>query len=129
MSEVKKRCDYLWKNILYERDHAGVSLARAKLYTESWAETDGYPIPIRRGLAMKHVLENIPLFIDDGQLICGSYSARSMYGEWYPEYESRFLLEGGDEQPALKAMAKSDEDKEDIMRIARFWKDRTVEIQ
>lgn len=128
-NKVLRRCDYLWNNILYNRDHAGVSLDRARLFTESWKQSDGNPVAIRRGLAMKHVLENIPLYIDDQQLICGSYSSKSMYGEWYPEYESKFLLEDGANQPALKAMAKDEHDEKMILEIAEYWKDKCCEDQ
>lgn len=129
MAEVMKRVDYIWSNMLRERDQAGVSLERARLYTESWKESVGKPMPIRRGLAMKHVLENIPLFIDDQQLIMGSYASHSMWGEWYPEYESKFLLGAADDEPALKAMAKSDEDVAEIREMAAFWAKESVEDQ
>ena len=121
------RADYIWSNIMRERDEAGVSLDRARLYTESWKESVGKPTPIRRGMAMKHVLENIPLFIDDQQLIMGSYSSHSMWGEWYPEYESRFLLNAADDEPALRAMAKNEDDINEIHAIADFWKNISVE--
>jgi len=131
MAEVIRltRADYIWSNIMRERDQAGVSLDRARLFTESWRESVGKPQPIRRGMAMKHVLENIPLFIDDQQLIMGSYSSHSMWGEWYPEYESKFLLNAADDEPALKAMAKDEKDMAEIREIAEFWKDISVEDQ
>jgi len=127
--KIMKRGEYLWQNIMYNRDHAGVSIERARYFTESWKQTDGKPYAIRKGLAMKHVLENIPLYIDDQQLLCGSYSAKSMWGEWYPEFESKFLLEDSASQPALKAMAKDEHDANEILDIARYWVDKCAEDQ
>lgn len=129
MPEMLNRANYIWNNVMRERDHAGVSLARARLITESWKKTLGYPNSIRRGMAIKHVLENIPLFIDDRQLICGSYSSRSMWGEWYPEYESKFLMNDAENEPALQSMSKDPKDQEEIRGIAEFWGALSIEDQ
>ena len=126
---AQNRADYIWSNIMKARDHGGVSLWRARLITESWKETDGKPNAIRRGLAMKHILENIPLYLDDQQLLCGSYATRSMWAEWYPEYECKFLLNAADDEPALKNFDKGAADPAEIRAIAEYWKDKAMEDQ
>lgn len=129
MGTIMKRADYIWGNILAERDHGGVSLARARLLTESWKTTDGLPVAVRRGKAMKHILENIPLYIDDQQLMVGSFASRSMWAEWYPEYESKFLLESQNNEPALRVFEKGTADPKEIHAIADYWRDKSIEDQ
>jgi len=129
MAEVMDRVHYIWNNVLRDRDRAGVSLDRAKLVTESWQSSTGYPQSIRRGMAIEHMLSNIPLFIDDEQLFCGSYSSHSMWGEWYPEYECKFLLGDANNEPALERMSKDMADLDEIRRIAEFWAAFSMEDQ
>ncbi len=57
-----------------------ISIERAKLYTEKWKETEdqNLPIIIRVALSMKHVLENITLYIDPDDRIIGNWTENFM---------------------------------------------------
>lgn len=44
---------------------------RARLVTESYRSTEGEPQILRRAKALRHVLENMTIFIRDGELIVG----------------------------------------------------------
>ncbi|MBN2323085.1 MAG: formate C-acetyltransferase/glycerol dehydratase family glycyl radical enzyme [Spirochaetes bacterium] len=48
-----------------------VSLERSLLYLESYGETEGGPVIIRRAKALRHILENIPIRIDPDEIIIG----------------------------------------------------------
>jgi len=129
MSDTMDRVHAIWEKVREDRKHAGISLDRAKLATESWEQSSGYPTPIRRGMMTAHILENIPLYLDEGQLICGNYTSHSMWGEWYPEYESRFLLNAKEDEPALQKMSRDTADRAEIVRIADFWNKLSIEDQ
>ncbi|MBI2854071.1 MAG: hypothetical protein HYX87_04010 [Chloroflexi bacterium] len=45
---------------------------RSRLVTQSWRETEGQPLEIRRAKAFKKILEGIPICIREGELIVGS---------------------------------------------------------
>ena len=47
---------------------------RAELVTESYKQTENLPIIKRRAAAFRHILENIPIVIREGELIVGSNS-------------------------------------------------------
>ena len=47
---------------------------RAELVTESYKQTEHLPIIKRRSAAFRHILENIPIVIREGELIVGSSS-------------------------------------------------------
>ena len=49
-----------------------IEAARAELITESYKQTEGQPIVMRRALAFAHILENIPIIIRPDELIVGS---------------------------------------------------------
>lgn len=129
MEKTLDRVHRIWEKVREDRKHAGISLERAKLATESWSASEGYPTPIRRGMMTEYILKNIPLYLDEGQLICGNYTSHSMWGEWYPEYESRFLLNASEDEPALQKMSKDTADQKEILRIAGFWNKLSIEDQ
>jgi len=67
--EKVERIERLISNV---RKPARLSIERAKLYTELMKRTEGEPTIIRQAKALKHVLENIPIQILDGELIVGT---------------------------------------------------------
>lgn len=54
------------------RNMPEIEPARAVLLTESYKETEGEPIIMRRAKAFAHILANIPITIRDEELIVGS---------------------------------------------------------
>ena len=42
-----------------------ICIDRAKLLTQSYQQSEGAPYVLRRALALKHVLENMCIFIDE----------------------------------------------------------------
>ncbi|MDY6285992.1 MAG: pyruvate formate lyase family protein, partial [Lachnospiraceae bacterium] len=42
-----------------------VEASRAVLITESYRQTEGQPMVMRRALAFRHILENLPIIIRD----------------------------------------------------------------
>ena len=49
-----------------------IESARALLLTESYQQTEGEPIVMRRAKAFAHILDHIPIIIRDEELIVGS---------------------------------------------------------
>ncbi len=66
---------------------------RARLVTESYRETEGEHIAIRRAKSVAHVFERMPIFIRPGELIVGQRAATLGGRSVYPE----FHLNGLDE--------------------------------
>ena len=84
--EEMTRGQKLWSRLLEERATAPVSLERARLLTLSYRETEGLSTPIRRGRAFEKIVTEIPIYIDDDQLIVGDPGSKPMAAEWFPEY-------------------------------------------
>ena len=111
----------LWNMLRERRDTEPVSLERAKLVTASYKETEGLPLPIRRAKALEKVLTEIPIFIDDGQLLAGDFAARPMAAEWAPEFTVEWVLnELGD--GTLPYRFREGE-IETLKEICAYWKD------
>ena len=59
------RAQRIWTRVFAKRGNSGLSLHRARLLTESWKETEGLPVPVRRAMAFRKIVEGIPIYIDD----------------------------------------------------------------
>jgi len=83
----------------YEQEDAsnayrpGVKLCldRARLYTESYKQTEGEPTIIRRAKALAHILENMTIYISEGEMIVGNYASSPAHLTYHPEYYWRWL--------------------------------------
>jgi formate C-acetyltransferase len=113
----------LWR-VLRERREEPLSLERAKLVTTSYKETEGLPVPIRRARAFEKIVNEIPIYIDEDQLLAGDYGSRPMAIEWFPEYIVGWVpkeIEAGKFPYATAA-----EDISQIHQICDYWKDKSV---
>lgn len=99
---------------------------RAVLLTESYKETEGEPMAIRRAKALKKVLEEIPIIIHDGELIIGEKTLKPrgshIYPELYcPDYEALCQIENRVEAPFYC----SDETKGIILKkVYPYWRNK-----
>ena len=105
-------------------DKYSISSEKARLFTESFKQTEGEPQIIRRAKALANILDKITIFIEDGELIVGNAASEPMgveidydYGIWSRE-EIDWLREEG--------YTISDEDESEIISMNEYWKARTL---
>ena len=116
-----------------------ISIDRARLLTESYQETEGEPMVIRRAKAFKHVLENIPIYVPEGQLLMGYPSSKRNGVEIEPEFHSSWLLNeaeiNGKKMREIDSIPVrefiefhfSDSDKKELEeKIIPYWHGRTL---
>lgn len=65
------------------RPEIKLDLQRSRLMTESFKQTDGEPMVLRRGKALAHVLDNMDIFIQDWERIVG-YQTSKPEGLYHP---------------------------------------------
>ncbi len=105
-----------------------IDIERAKYFTESMKETEGQPLILRWAKAMKHIAENITVYIDEKQLLAGRAGCQGRYGILYPELDGDFLdlaivqLPSRVESPFEISAADARAVVEDI---APYWKGKT----
>ena len=107
-----------------------VSVARAPLAVESWKETEGEDIELRRAKLFKKVVEGVPIAIYDFDVIVGRETEHLVAAPVFPD-------EHGDAIPGLWADdddvggllfqgALSAEDKEVLRESVRFFAGKTA---
>ncbi|MDR1613629.1 MAG: formate C-acetyltransferase/glycerol dehydratase family glycyl radical enzyme, partial [Planctomycetota bacterium] len=63
----------------------GICTERARLVTESDRATAGEPVVVKRAKALRHILENMRVYILDDELIVGHHAARLRHAPMFPE--------------------------------------------
>lgn len=100
---------------------------RAVLVTESYKRTENLPIIKRRALAFRHILENIPITIREGELIVGSNTKKPRSCQLFPEYSYEWLEAELDtvETRSADPFYISEENKKILREVYPYWKGKT----
>lgn len=112
-----------------------IDSSRAKAVTESYMETEGYPVPLRRAMALRKTLEDLPIRINDGELIVGEIAPYDRCAQVYPDYGIDWFIKELDGEPFRFEDRPGDkflispEDEKVIREIAPFWKGKTHKDQ
>jgi formate C-acetyltransferase len=105
-----------------------IDIERAKYFTESMRETEGQALILRWAKALKHVADNITVYIDDDQLLAGRAGQQGRYGILYPELDGDFLDMAIEELPTRteSPFSISEEDARIVVEeLAPYWKGKT----
>ena len=103
------------------RESFPLCVEKARLITEIYRQTEGEPESLRQAKAFAHVLENIPIWIDEEELIAGHPSSKP----WGVEVDP-FL--GPIDVEMLKGMEEEglvvidEEDWSAIREVAEYWR-------
>ena len=105
-----------------------IESARAVLITESYRETEGEPIILRRAKAFAHILEKLPIIIREEELIVGSTTLAPRGCQTYPEFSWEWLEAEFDTVATRKAdpFAISEQTKKELHEADQYWKGRTT---
>jgi formate C-acetyltransferase len=99
-----------------------LNLDRARLVTESFKESEGEPVVLRWGKALAHVLEKMPIHIDENELIVGCAGPPGRYAILYPELEERFFSEDVSPSKPGEQLVVTEEDVKIINEELRpYW--------
>ncbi len=101
---------------------------RAVLLTEAYRETEDMPIIMRRALAFRHILENIPIVIRERELVVGSATKAPRGCQVFPEYSFEWLEKEFDTVATRSAdpFYISDETKSTLREVYKYWKGKTT---
>ena len=108
-----------------------IDSSRAKAVTESYKETEGQPISIRRAKALQKTLEKLPIRINEGELIVGEIGPYDRCAQVYPDYGIDWFIEELNGNPFRFENRPGDkfvineEDERAIREIASYWRGRT----
>lgn len=101
---------------------------RAVLLTESYKESEGQPIIVRRAKAFSHILRNIPITIRKDELIVGSATKAPRSCQVFPEFSCDWLEKEFDtvETRSADPFYISEDNKKILRDVYKYWKGKTT---
>ncbi len=106
------------------RPEVKLDLQRSRLMTESYKETDGQAMVMRRAKALAHVLENMDIFVREFERIVG-YQTSTPEGLYHPidmNWRSVKRLVNGEAGKTLL----DDEGRKELDGLCEYWKGRCM---
>ena len=106
-----------------------VTMERARLYMESYKETQGEAPVIRRAKAFKHLLENHKIVLDSYDLLVGNRTDTPRAGVVSPEMSPYWILDELDKFPTRRQdrFEISEEDKAYYKEVLYpFWTNKSL---
>ena len=100
---------------------------RAVLLTESYKQTEGLPMILRRAKAFRNILENIPVTIRDNELVVGSATVAPRSCQVFPEFSFEWMESEFDTIATRSAdpFNISEETKTKLREAYKYWKGKT----
>lgn len=110
------------------RNPPQIEADRAELLTESYRQTEGEPMVVRRSKAFAHILEQIPITIRPDELIVGSATRAPRSCQTFPEFSFEWLAQEFDTLPTRSAdpFQISDDTKRRLAAVHPYWKGKTT---
>ncbi len=108
---------------VYMAQKPNICVDRSVLVTDSYRETEAKPTVLRQALAFEKVLNEVPIWIQKGELIVGNIAARQKGVFLFPEYDDTWL------EPELDTISSrkgdpwllDDEDKIRLKGCMGYW--------
>ncbi|NLJ38448.1 MAG: formate C-acetyltransferase/glycerol dehydratase family glycyl radical enzyme [Candidatus Atribacteria bacterium] len=69
----------------------GICIERARFITQSYKETEAFPIMIRRAMALEKILKNMTISVFPGSLLVGNQAQKPRWAPIFPEFAVGWL--------------------------------------
>jgi len=106
------------------RDGVTLCIERPRLITESYKNTEGEPIVLRRAKALAHLLDNMTLYILPNERIVGNATGKINSLIHYPELFWKWL-DKYIEKNNFKSLL-TNEEREELHGIHKYWKGKSL---
>jgi pyruvate formate-lyase/glycerol dehydratase family glycyl radical enzyme len=106
-----------------------VCVERARLVTEAYKKHGNLPPVLLRARALAHVLENMTIYIQPGELIVGNQASLPRAAPIFPEYSTDWIAPEIDEfskRPADQFSVDPQVKRELLEDILPYWEGRTL---
>jgi len=105
-----------------------ICIDRARIITDVYKQHEDKQIVIKRALAMKAILEQMPIFIDPAELIVGNQASKHRAAPIFPEYAVDWIvneINEFDKRPGDRFYIDEDK-KPELLEICAWWKSKTL---
>lgn len=106
-----------------------LSVERARLATEAIEMYAQEPPVLQKAYMLRHILSNMTIYIQDGELLVGNHNDKPRCAPVFPEYFSEWIVEEMDdfETRPSDPLQISEEEKKELTEILKKWKGRSFD--
>ncbi|MBN7774102.1 glycyl radical protein [Clostridium aminobutyricum] len=124
---MTKRVEKLKKQQI-EAKHT-FSSERARLVTEAYEKFGSEPNILLKAKSLDYILENMTIYILDGELIVGNHTDKQRCAPIYPEFAAKWILDEIDEFTTrpVDRMVVSDEEKQAVIDVLKRWEGKSFD--
>ncbi|MCL2129249.1 MAG: formate C-acetyltransferase/glycerol dehydratase family glycyl radical enzyme [Treponema sp.] len=100
---------------------------RAEIITESFRQTEGEPIVIRRAKAFAEILSRMKVYVEPGMLIIGNQAGENFAAPVFPEYSFEWVIEELDSfgKRSGDYFKISEDTRKRLRTLREYWLGRT----
>ena len=102
-----------------------LDLERARLLTESYKQTEGEPMALRRAKALAHILKNMTIYIRPGEILVGNYASTMDAVPFYPELAWKWIARETAAGQIYGDML-TDKGRQELKEISAYWADSSI---
>ncbi|MEG1003671.1 MAG: glycyl radical protein [Clostridium sp.] len=108
-----------------------VCVERGRYITEAYKENEAAPIYIKRAKSVEKILENMSIYIKDGELIVGNQSSEERKAPLFPEYAVEWMEEELNEKGNFDKrdgdnFHLNEKDIPEVLEIVDYWRGKTL---
>ena len=109
----------------------GVCVERARYLTKAYKENEEKSKYMKRALAVKEVLENMSIYMKDGELVVGNQASDDRTAPLFPEYAVEWIIEELNEKGNFDhrdgdKFHLPEKDKKEVLEICEYWNGKTL---
>ncbi|MGE4354112.1 MAG: formate C-acetyltransferase/glycerol dehydratase family glycyl radical enzyme [Oscillospiraceae bacterium] len=106
-----------------------LSAERAKLATYAYERCAGEVPILMKARMLSYILENMKIYISDGELIVGNHTDKPRCAPVYPEFSSGWIIDQIDAFPLRHSdpLQVSPEDRQALLELLPKWKGRSLD--
>lgn len=106
-----------------------LSVERAKLATEAIKKYAVEPPVLQKAYMLSHILNNMTLYIQEGELVVGNHTDKPRCAPVYPEYFSEWIIDEIDdfETRPSDPLQISEEEKKELVEVLEQWRGRSFD--
>ena len=105
---------------------------RACIFTDAMRQSEGQPIVLRRAKAFAAVLDQMSLYVREGELIVGNQASQPRAAPVFPEYSVQWIEKEFEGDPyhtwerPNDVYEYDDKTRQDILKTIDYWRGKTV---
>lgn len=106
-----------------------LSVERAKLATEAIEKYAVEPPVLQKAYMLSYILNNMTLYIQEGELVVGNHTDKPRCAPVYPEYFSEWIIDEIDdfETRPSDPLQISEEEKKELVEVLEQWRGRSFD--